>query len=74
MLNWATRLDIIKGVAEGLLYLHRYTNPPIIHRDLKPSNILLDKDMIPKISDFGMAKILESDTREAETEKAVGTR
>ncbi|KAG7557908.1 PAN/Apple domain [Arabidopsis suecica] len=74
LLNWATRLDIIKGVAEGLLYLHRYTNPPIIHRDLKPSNILLDKDMIPKNSDFGMAKILESDTREAETEKAVGTR
>ncbi|KAL1195005.1 Receptor-like serine/threonine-protein kinase SD1-8 [Cardamine amara subsp. amara] len=73
-LNWEKRHLIIKGIIEGLLYLHRYASPPIIHRDLKPSNNLLAKGMIPKISDFGLAKILEREETKTETDKAVGTR
>ncbi|KAJ1276927.1 hypothetical protein BS78_05G254200 [Paspalum vaginatum] len=56
-LDWPTRSQIIKGIAEGLLYLHKYSGIHIIHGDLKPSNILLDTDMKPKISDFGLARV-----------------
>ncbi|KAL3503710.1 hypothetical protein ACH5RR_038159 [Cinchona calisaya] len=56
--SWRTRTKICIGVARGLAYLHEEVRPHIVHRDIKASNILLDKDLTPKISDFGLAKLI----------------
>ncbi|CAL5392199.1 unnamed protein product [Camellia sinensis] len=58
-LNWPSRFDICLGVARGLSYLHEESRVRIVHRDVKASNILLDSDLIPKISDFGLAKLYD---------------
>ncbi|XVE50437.1 hypothetical protein DITRI_Ditri01bG0162400 [Diplodiscus trichospermus] len=71
-LAWRTRVLIIEGIAQGLLYLHQFSRLQIIHRDLKASNILLDEDMNPKISDFGMARIFGGSEPRA-TDRIVGT-
>ncbi|KAL6544207.1 LRR receptor-like serine/threonine-protein kinase FEI 1 [Orobanche gracilis] len=60
-LDWEVRLNIIMGAAKGLAYLHHDCSPRIIHRDIKSSNILLDGNFDARVSDFGLAKLLEDE-------------
>ncbi|KAG8651662.1 hypothetical protein MANES_06G010625v8 [Manihot esculenta] len=73
VLNWRKRFNIIVGIARGILYIHQDSRLGIIHRDLKTSNILLDVEMNPKISDFGLARIFKDGQIQEKTKKIVGT-
>lgn len=72
-LAWPVRFQIIEGIAHGAVYLHQHSRVRVVHRDLKPTNILLDHDMTPVITDFGIAEVLNSDEDEKETDAVVGT-
>lgn len=69
-LDWKRRYDIIAGIARGLLYLHEDSHDCIIHRDIKASNILLDDKWVPKIADFGMARLYPEDQTHVNTRVA----
>eukprot|EP01018_Ginkgo_biloba_P005849 Gb_09242 [translate_table: standard] len=61
VLDWNTRYRIAVGVARAIAYLHEECLEWILHCDIKPENILLDKDFCPKVSDFGLAKLVEKE-------------
>jgi pyruvate dehydrogenase phosphatase len=71
-LDWHTCYLIIRGVCEGLNYLHNGSKDPIFHLDLKPANILLNKGMVPKIGDFGLSRLCPS-AKTCTTIKIIGT-
>ncbi|KAG8391865.1 hypothetical protein BUALT_Bualt01G0231400 [Buddleja alternifolia] len=71
-LTWEIRMNIIIGTAKGLAYLHEGLEPKVVHRDIKTSNILLDRQWHPKLSDFGLAKLLNSE-RSFVTTRVMGT-
>ncbi|CAL9122774.1 unnamed protein product [Musa textilis] len=68
--SWETRSMICIGVARGLAFLHEEVRPRIVHRDIKASNVLLDSHLTPKISDFGLAKLLPPNTTHVTTRVA----
>ncbi|KAL6201073.1 hypothetical protein ACLB2K_024788 [Fragaria x ananassa] len=72
-IDWKKRFDIINGIARGVLYLHQDSRLKIVHRDIKASNVLLDSTMNPKISDFGLAKMIGEDQLQANTNRVIGT-
>lgn len=69
-LKWRKRYQIIKGICEGLHYLHASR---IVHLDLKPANILLDDNMVPKIADFGLSRCFDENQTRAITSKPAGS-
>jgi serine/threonine protein kinase len=73
ILNWERRFKIIKHIARGLLYLHEDSRLQIVHRDLKTSNILLDEEMNPKITNFGLARLFDANQTHGMTTTVVGT-
>lgn len=72
ILNWSKRLNIIHGIAHGLLYLHQDSRLRIIHRDMKASN-MLDNELNPKIFDFGISRMFRGNQTEGNTKQVVGT-
>jgi hypothetical protein len=71
-LDWPTRFEIILGIARGITYLHEESSIRIVHRDIKASNVLLDTDLSPQISDFGLAKLYDEKETHIST-KIAGT-
>ncbi|KAL6327623.1 hypothetical protein AAG906_022042 [Vitis piasezkii] len=60
--DWVLRLNVVKGMAEALSYMHHDCSPPLIHRDISSNNVLLDSEYVAHVSDFGTARLLKSDS------------
>ncbi|CAI8592615.1 unnamed protein product [Vicia faba] len=73
MLTWEERVQVLKNVAAGILYLHEGWEVKVLHRDIKASNVLLDKDMNARLGDFGLALMHEHHGQVASTTKVLGT-
>lgn len=74
LLRWRQRVHVAFDVADGLNYLHHYTNPPCVHKNLKSTNVLLDADLRAKVSSFGLARAVTADDGGAQlTRHVVGT-
>ncbi|KAL0338202.1 UNVERIFIED_CONTAM: Cold-responsive protein kinase [Sesamum angustifolium] len=69
-LDWSKRAAICKGTASGLAFLHEDAEPRIVHRDIKASNVLLDENFLPKIGDFGLAKLFPDNVTHVSTRVA----
>ncbi|KAM3700637.1 hypothetical protein ACB098_05G111500 [Castanea mollissima] len=69
-LDWPARQNICVGIARGLAFLHEESTLKIVHRDIKTTNVLLDRDLNPKISDFGLAKLDEEENTHISTRVA----
>nr|APU94849.1 leucine-rich repeat receptor-like protein kinase [Pohlia nutans] len=74
VVNWPTRLKICLGIAQGLQYLHALAHPRVIHRDIKASNVLLDKNLTPKIADFGLVLLFPDEETHIMTVHVAGTK
>lgn len=74
ILSWPSRLKICLGIAQGLHYLHALARPRVIHRDVKASNILLDKNLEPKVADFGLALLFPDEESHLMTVHVAGTK
>ncbi|KAG4212300.1 hypothetical protein ERO13_A02G156400v2 [Gossypium hirsutum] len=72
-LTWQKTFEIATGVARGIEYLHRGCDTQILHFDIKPHNILLDENFVPKVSDFGLAKLYSVDDSIVSLTAARGT-
>jgi len=72
-LNWSISIKIIQGICQGLQFLHELQRPTI-HMDLKPANILLDDNLMPKITDFGLSRLFGEEQTRTLTSNVVGSR
>ncbi|WOG91265.1 hypothetical protein DCAR_0310513 [Daucus carota subsp. sativus] len=68
--SWTRRREISLGIARGLVYLHEEITPHIVHRDIKARNILLDRNFVPKVADFGLARLFRDDSTHISTRVA----
>ncbi|XP_050387454.1 probable LRR receptor-like serine/threonine-protein kinase At3g47570 [Argentina anserina] len=64
------RMNIVVDVASALCYLHDHCEPPIIHCDIKPSNVLLDDDIVARVADFGIARLISTTTESSQTQSS----
>uniref|UniRef100_A0A803N2U5 non-specific serine/threonine protein kinase n=1 Tax=Chenopodium quinoa TaxID=63459 RepID=A0A803N2U5_CHEQI len=69
-LDWEKRVKICLGISRGLAFLHEDSRLKIVHRDIKATNVLLDRELNPKISDFGLARLGEDEKTHVSTRVA----